>query len=87
MRHSLCLACLLIALPAPLIAQTAQSQSGTTDSAAPKDDPNKVICKREKTLGSRIPTGKTCLTRKEWQARAEAARELMESRNLATGDN
>jgi hypothetical protein len=84
---------LTLALPAPLLAQSADtaapaatpSPAATPD--ATKDDADKLICKREKTLGSRIATGKTCLTRREWQARANAAREQMETRNRATGDS
>lgn len=36
-----------------------------------KSDPNRMICRRETPIGSLIASRKTCMTAKEWQARAE----------------
>ncbi len=38
-----------------------------------QQDPNEVVCKREKKVNSRFTT-KTCYTRAEWAARAEQAK-------------
>lgn len=48
----------------------------------PAPDPgNKMICRRETPIGSLIASRKTCMTAKEWQARAingnEQARKLV----------
>ena len=45
----------------PVLAQTPE----------PAKDPNEQICKREKKVNSRFTT-KTCLTRGQWEAIAEA---------------
>ena len=41
------------------------------DDQEPAKDPNEQICKREKKVNSRFTT-KTCLTRGQWEAIAEA---------------
>jgi hypothetical protein len=44
-----------------------------------KGDPNKIVCQREETIGTRLGGKKTCLTISEWQARQAADRDQLES--------
>jgi hypothetical protein len=49
-----------------------------TPAPAPKlarDDPNRVICRRESVTGSLAQTRKVCMTRAQWVARARDAQE------------
>jgi basic membrane lipoprotein Med (substrate-binding protein (PBP1-ABC) superfamily) len=56
-------------------AQPAQAKDvATTDTS----DVNKVVCKREESLGSRLSAKKVCLTVKQWQEIAEADRDQTE---------
>ena len=41
-------------------------------------DPDKMICKRQKVTGSRIAGRKVCMTRREWQAQADQARQSVD---------
>jgi len=79
------MAALALALPAPVLAQPAEPAPAPLAASPPmpKDDADKVICKRETTLGSRIATRKTCLTARQWQERAEEARQQIDGRNRA----
>lgn len=52
--------------PQPLPAQTAQS------------DVNKLICKREEEIGSRLASKKICLTQQQWRERADDARDQVQ---------
>ena len=46
----------------------AASATATAPSKPPpaKADPDEVICKYQQTVGTRIPTGKVCHTRAQW---------------------
>lgn len=50
-------------------------------------DPNKMICKRQAQIGSRLATKKTCMTAAQWEeARREDQQLLLEKqRNGAPG--
>lgn len=41
-------------------------------------DPNKVICRTEPVLGSRLQTSRTCLTRQQWLERERDMRRVTE---------
>lgn len=56
--RTLLLCAALAPLAAPAIAKEHNAQ--------PKD-PNKVICKTEDVIGSRLQTKKTCLTAQQWE--------------------
>jgi len=43
-----------------------------------KQDPNKVICRTEDVIGSRLQTTKTCLTASEWADKEREARRTTE---------
>jgi hypothetical protein len=80
-----------------IAALLAISAAGTVYAAeqpnAPKPGENKdpLICKREVPVGSLIATRKVCLTKKEWQKRADdgnaTARGLVEDGASACGQN
>lgn len=68
-------ASLLIAPPvaaqtAPLPAAQAQDIPSTD-----KSDVNRIVCRKQETVGSRLGAKKVCLTVKEWQERTAADRE------------
>lgn len=71
-----------LALAALLLSATASAQDVTsyrTDNPAPiKGDPNRIVCQKEETIGTRLGAKKVCLPIAEWQARANADREQTE---------
>ena len=58
-------------LPAP---PSDQATSGETPPSPPAEAPkeDKVVCKKIKTTGSRLPTEKICKKQSEWDAEAAA---------------
>lgn len=75
------IALLLIISSAPAAAQSAAK-------AATPQDPNKLVCKSEETLGTRLGSHKVCKTAAEWAAEAEANRSAVEDiRTQAAGLN
>jgi len=57
---------LLVAAAAPALAQTAAPQ-GATPQAKPVDPLDKVVCRMEDTIGSRLKKHKVCATVREWK--------------------
>lgn len=81
MRLPSILAAAALALPVPLLAQSADPQPEASASpATTQDSREKVICKQEKPLGSRVASRKTCLTEKQWRDRAAQAQEELDRR-------
>jgi predicted transglutaminase-like cysteine proteinase len=73
---------MLIAAPAAAQAPAAQSQQiATTD----KSDVNRLVCKTEDTLGSRLSAKKVCLTVQQWKDLAQANREHTEEIQAKAG--
>jgi hypothetical protein len=67
----LALCALALALPLSAMAET------TAPAPKPaRDDPNKVICRRESVTGSYAQTRKVCMTRAEWVQRTRDAQAL-----------
>lgn len=66
--------CLILA-SLTLIAVPASAQE--TDSKK-ISDPNKVICRSEPVIGSRLQTTRTCLTRQQWLEREREMRRTTE---------
>lgn len=57
----------------------AQSNSYETDRPAPlPTDADKMVCKKEEKIGTRLGAKKVCLTVREWAARASDDREQTE---------
>lgn len=55
-----------VAIVAPFSAQ-ADPRSAPVQADPKKSDADKVVCKSEDTLGSRLKAKKVCMTVKEWQ--------------------
>jgi hypothetical protein len=69
----------LIAVAAPAVAQTAAPPPPPTANAAPKQNPlDKVICRTEDTVGSRLGAHRVCATLREWQDQEQENREALE---------
>ena len=80
---------LILAFAAPAMAQTAVPPAPQTQPAAPaaKQNPlDKVVCRTEDTVGSRLKKHKVCATVREWQemeADMRSAVELYQQRGQA----
>ena len=74
MLRAIAAAAVLISTAGPAQVTSYKSNNVTTI----KGDPNKIVCRKEETLGSRLGAKKVCLTVREWQAREEADREQTE---------
>lgn len=91
MRKSSLFAALFFALPVQLTAQTVGPAPEPNASAARTETPDqndKVICKQEKKLGSRVASRKTCLTARQWREQSALAQEELGRRTrTGNGDN
>lgn len=68
----------IIAAAAVLLASAAPAQvtSYTSNNAPPVDgESNKIVCKKEEKIGTRLAAKKVCLTVAEWNALTRANRE------------
>jgi hypothetical protein len=65
------IALILLMLSVPAVGQPAPK-------AEPAQDPNKVICKAEETVGTRLGSHRVCKTAADWTADADANRESAE---------
>ncbi len=61
--------------PAPAASTPAAASPAKADKAS---DPNKIVCKKEAVLGSRMPT-RTCMTQGEWDARKQEGRDQVDA--------
>jgi hypothetical protein len=67
-----------LAIVATLFATSAAAQSASYETNRPAPitgDADKMVCKKQETIGSRLGAKKVCLTVREWQARELADRE------------
>lgn len=71
---------ILLAAASPAVAQTAAPQPQTQPAAQPakKDPLDKVVCKTEQTIGTRLGGHRVCATVREWQEQQQANREALE---------
>jgi len=72
---------LMLAFAAPTLAQTPAPPTAQTQPAAPaaKENPlDKVVCRTEETLGSRLKKHKVCATLREWQEQEQENRDAVE---------
>jgi hypothetical protein len=69
--HRLALCVFALVLPLSAMAETAPPAANPA-----RDDPNKVICRRESVTGSFAQTRKVCMTRAEWVQRTRDAQAL-----------
>ena len=54
-------------------------QAQPVQTNAKKSDVNKLVCKSQETIGSRLGTKKVCLTVQEWKEQADFYRDQTES--------
>lgn len=74
MARSVPLFVALSILTAPALAET--PAGAMADLAADKQsDVNKIVCKREETIGTRLGTKKVCLTVQEWLDRERLSKD------------
>lgn len=64
----------LLASGAPVLADTASSSGSQPTTKAEDNDPNKVICRRIESIGTRLSTKRVCRTKGEWDAEQAANR-------------
>ena len=77
------IAAVLMAMTAPVAAQTTPASAPTVKAA--DTDALKIVCKKEETIGSRLAAKKVCLTVQEWKDLAEANREHTEKVQQQSG--
>ena len=66
-----------VAVAMPAAAQTTV-QPQPVQAPTAKSDVNKLVCKKEETLGSRLAAKKVCLTVQQWEERAADDRNQLE---------
>ena len=76
MLKSVCLSAVALALSVPAVAQEAAPE------ADKKSDVNRIVCKKEEQIGSRLAAKKVCLTVEEWRRFADLNREETERAQL-----
>ncbi len=75
MPKSLVAFALLVSAAAP--AQVITSYQSNKPSSI-KGDPDKIVCQKEETIGTRLGAKKVCMTVSEWNARQKDERERTE---------
>jgi hypothetical protein len=70
----------LMLAASPAIAQTVPAQAPKSQAVVSTDssDANRIVCKREDTVGSRLGAKRVCLTVQEWKDRADFHRDATE---------
>jgi hypothetical protein len=76
----------LLATTAPALAQTAAPAQPQTAAPAPKNPLDKVVCKTEETMGSRLGAHRVCATVREWQDQAQENRDAVEKIQQGQGN-
>ena len=66
-----CITAVLLAVPTSVLAQT-QTQPvpvpvAPANASKAKSDVDKVVCRSEDTIGSRLEARQVCMTRQQWQ--------------------
>jgi len=65
-----------------LMALPIAAQAEPVKSAGAKSDGNKIVCKKEEQIGSRLAAKKVCMTVEEWRRVADLNREETERAQL-----
>lgn len=68
-----------VAEPVATTTETSASQAATTETSSAADD-NEIVCRNEKTLGTRIGK-RVCKTRAQRKQEEASAREMMKNRD------
>jgi hypothetical protein len=73
-----CLMAVLTALPAPALAQIVFQEAPVVPPAAKteqgKSDMNKVVCRSQETIGSRLERQQVCMTKQQWLSAEQEAK-------------
>jgi hypothetical protein len=73
-----CLTALLMVLPGPALAQivfqTAPTVPPPTNAEKSKSDLDKVVCRSQETLGSRLDRQQVCMTKQQWFSAEQEAK-------------
>jgi hypothetical protein len=73
-----CLTALLMVLPGPALAQivfqTAPAVPPPTNAEKSKSDLDKVVCRSQETLGSRLDRQQVCMTKQQWFSAEQEAK-------------
>lgn len=77
-RIAVAMSVVMLASTSAVFAQQAPDQPQN-----PKKDPNRIICRTEDEIGSRIKKVRICMTAAEWRARAQGIGTDMEKREAA----
>ena len=82
-----CLMAVLTALPAPAFAQIVFQEAPVVPPAAKteqgKSDMNKIVCRSQETIGSRLERQQVCMTKQQWwQAEQDNKRKVQELQDL-----
>ncbi|NUQ18239.1 MAG: hypothetical protein HOP95_07270 [Sphingomonas sp.] len=67
----------LFVLPAPVLAQAAPVTPAPQASATPdksKSDLDKVVCRSQDTIGSRLERHQICMTKQQWMTNEQEAK-------------
>lgn len=69
----------LVAAAVPASAQIVNPQQQAAQESTTQADPlDKVVCRTEETIGSRLKKHKVCATMREWKEQQEASRDELE---------
>lgn len=77
----------LATLGAPLLADSGSSTTQAPTTKTDASDPNKVICRRIETIGTRLDAKRICRTRAEWEAEQQANRQDLERNQTSNWKN
>jgi hypothetical protein len=66
----------VLGISALLVTSAAIGQTGPT--SGPNNEPNQIVCIKEKQIGSRLSTAKVCRTRAEWEQVRSQTRQVVE---------
>ena len=61
----------LLAVPTPLLAQAQQAAPAPAKPPSALTDANKVVCRTQEEIGSRLQQHKVCMTNEQWKAYAQ----------------
>jgi hypothetical protein len=78
---------ILLGAAVPAAAQTPAPPQPQTAAPAPKQNPlDKVVCRTEDTLGSRLSAHRVCATVREWQDQQQENRDALEKLQQGQGN-
>jgi len=69
---------ILVAAAAPAIAQTAPAPQAASQAAKPENPLDKMVCRYEETIGTRLGSHKVCATLREWKDQEDENRQSVE---------